>query len=183
MDKITQYFHCLGSIANYKMDEEAIEQAVDLIFETWKNGSFIYIAGNGGSYCNAQHFALDLSKHSGVRAVALGCPAFMTAWANDDSYGDIFLRELSPLYRQGDLFIAISCSGRSKNVLKAMSFVDGQNGKQILLTGDNEKSPAAKTADVVISVKDSDIRRQEDVHLAICHCVAGMLRERIEEEE
>jgi D-sedoheptulose 7-phosphate isomerase len=183
METINHYFQCLSSIANYKMDDEAISKAADMIFEAWKTDNTVYIAGNGGSYCNAQHMALDLSKHSGVRAVALGSPAFMTAWANDDSYGDIFLRELSPLYRPGDLFIAISCSGKSKNILKAMSFVDGQNGKQILLTGDNERSPAAKTADVVISVKDSDIRRQEDIHLAVAHCIAGIIRERIEEEK
>jgi D-sedoheptulose 7-phosphate isomerase len=104
----------------------------------------------------------------------------MTAWANDDDFGDVFLRELSPLYRQGDLFIAISCSGKSKNILKAMSFVNGQDGKQILLTGD-KNSPASKTADVVISVKDPDIRRQEDIHLAVSHCIAGVIKERINE--
>jgi phosphoheptose isomerase len=182
-ESIAHYFQCLSSVANYKMDDEAIQQAADLIYEVWKNENMVYIAGNGGSYCTAQHMALDLSKYARVRAVALGCPAFMTAWANDDDFGNIFLRELSPLYRSGDLFIAISCSGKSKNIRRAMAFVSGQEGKQILLTGDNIKSPAARTADVIISVKDSDIRRQEDIHLAVAHCISGIIRERIEEKE
>lgn len=82
----------------------------------------LWLAGNGGSASTAQHWACDLSKAAGRRVQALGCnPAVLTAWANDVSYGAALGRELEHSARLDDALIVFSCSGRSVNVLEAIS--------------------------------------------------------------
>jgi D-sedoheptulose 7-phosphate isomerase len=82
----------------------------------------LWVAGNGGSMATAQHWACDLSKAAGRRVQALGAnSAVLTAWANDVSYGAALGRELEHSARLDDALIVLSCSGRSVNVLEAIS--------------------------------------------------------------
>jgi D-sedoheptulose 7-phosphate isomerase len=78
----------------------------------------LWLAGNGGSMSIAQHWACDLAKAANRRVQALGSnPAVLTAWSNDVSYAGALAEELRRLARDGDCLIALSCSGRSENIL------------------------------------------------------------------
>ena len=174
--------------AVYDLDPEPIMGAADVLFDAWKNKRSVYIFGNGGSWSTAEHFACDLRKWSripgsgGVHALALTLTPLATAYANDHSYDEIFSRQLNDLMSDGDVAIGISCSGISKNVVNALSLA-GNFGKRIGMTGPTE-GPFREiylNADVMIHIEAPDIRVQEDMHLAVCHILAGEVRVRIAE--
>lgn len=88
-----------------------------------KSADFVYIIGNGGSASCANHFANDLVKMCGIRAISLCAnEAVVMAYANDNGYEDIFIDQLKVFLTKSDLLITISGSGKSKNILKAISY-------------------------------------------------------------
>lgn len=135
----------------------------------------IYICGNGGSYSTAQHWACDLSKAAGRRAVALGNNgALLTALANDMSYRDALWGELRALHAgPGDVLICLSCSGHSPNVLAALQEADELGMPTILLTSTPTRQPIA-TIEVNVSADDYGVI--EDCHLTIGHWLTEEVR-------
>jgi D-sedoheptulose 7-phosphate isomerase len=171
--------------AVYDLDPGPIMGAADVLFEAWKYKKSVYVFGNGGSWSTAEHFACDLRKWSripssgGVRAQSLTLTPLVTAYANDHRYDQIFSRQLNDVMVDGDVAIGISCSGTSENVLAAL-FLALDRGPRIFLTTDAAPSPVnPEFADHVIRVGGADIRVQEDMHLAVCHILAGEVRARI----
>ncbi len=168
--------------AVYDLDPEPIMAAADILFEAWQNKRSVYIFGNGGSWSTAEHFACDLRKWSrirgsgGVRAQALTLGPLATAYANDHSYDEIFTRQLNDLMQDEDVVVGITC-GRSRNVMDALHFAN-LRGSAILLTHQEE---SITSANVVIEIGAPDIRVQEDMHLAVCHILAGEVKARIAE--
>jgi len=176
--------------AVYDLDPEPIMAAADILFEAWQNQKSVYVFGNGGSWSTAEHFACDLRKWSripgsgGVRAQALTLTPLATAYANDHSYDEIFSRQLSDMLSPGDVTIGISCSGRSRNVLAALYLgLTSDSTKRILITGIDAPDFDSGTAQVIIRAgrQKIDIRPVEDIHLAVCHILAGEVKERIAE--
>jgi D-sedoheptulose 7-phosphate isomerase len=171
--------------AVYDLDPEPIMAAADILFEAWQNYRSVYIFGNGGSWSTAEHFACDLRKWSrtpgsgGVRAQALSLGPLATAYANDEGYDEIFTRQLNDLMQEWDVAIGISCSGESPNVLGALWLANEICGT-ILLTS-NRPQLSVELMDIVIQVSAPDIRVQEDMHLAVCHILAGEVKVRIAE--
>lgn len=177
--------------AVYDLDPEPIMAAADILFEAWQNQKSVYIFGNGGSWSTAEHFACDLRKWSrtpgsgGVRAQALTLGPLATAYANDHNYSETFTRQLNDVMQMGDVAVGITCGG-SDNILNAVSLADNW-GKQILIGGGgasqwewllaHEETDFVPT--VLIEVDASDIRVQEDMHLTVCHILAGEVRVRI----
>lgn len=144
-----------------------------------ERGNFVFLAGNGGSAATASHFANDLIKMCGVKAVCLNdLVSPMTAYANDEGYYRSFLGILEVLARpdlEEAVFIGISCSGSSKNVVDCAIHMQYFGiGPVIALTGAS-KGDLLKHAEIAVEV-EGNIRVQEDVHLAICHAVAGALK-------
>ncbi len=180
--------------AVYDLDPEPIMAAADILFEAWQNNKSVYICGNGGSWSTAEHFASDLREWSripgsgGVRAQALTLAPLATAYANDHDYDEIFSRQLSDLMQLGDVAVGISCSGRSMNVVNALHFAL-RFGKRIVITGQGglyipicrDTKLTRKEAAAMILINAPDIRVQEDMHLAVCHILAGEVRVRIAE--
>ncbi len=174
--------------AVYDLDPETIMAAADILFEAWQNKRSVYIFGNGGSWSTAEHFACDLRKWSripssgGVRAQALTLMPLATAYANDAEYDQIFIRQLNDVMQKDDVAVGISCSGKSENVVRAMHLA-GTFGKRIGMTGP-VAGPLREiylNADAVIHIEAEDIRVIEDMHLAVCHVLAGEVKERINE--
>ncbi len=175
--------------AVYDLDPELIMEAADILFEAWQNKRSVYIFGNGGSWSTAEHFACDLRKWArtsgsgGVRAQALTLTPLATAYANDYSYDEIFSRQLNDLLQPDDVAIGISCSGNSPNVLNALHLASRPAImiRRILLTGPKSANHiwALSDTDVRIHVEAPDIRVQEDMHLTLCHILAGEVRLRI----
>jgi len=184
MTKIDEYFMSLSDTAILTC-RPCIEAATDILYKAWRRGSMIYTAGNGGSCTTAQHLALDLSKgcrvigKAPVRSMCLSDSAELMAWSNDVNYEDAIAFMIRGRWVPGDVFIAISCSGKSPNIIKALLAVETLAGKAILLTGNNTDI-RDDLADVVIPVQDNEIRRQEDIHLAVAHCLTWLLKQKIE---
>jgi D-sedoheptulose 7-phosphate isomerase len=88
-----------------------------------KKANFVYLVGNGGSASTANHFANDLVKKLGIKAISLcSNESIITAYANDLGYENVFLEQLKVFLTKEDLLISISTSGKSKNILKAIKY-------------------------------------------------------------
>ena len=143
----------------------------------------VYTLGNGGSASTASHMASDLNKGASrkdaprFRAVALtdNIP-LMLAWGNDSSYDDIFVEQLKNHLEKGDIVIAISGSGNSKNVLKAVEYANKEGAVTIGLTG-FDGGKLAKIAKIPYIVPSHCMQQVEDIHLLIEHMLSMILRD------
>ena len=162
--------------ATLHVDIGELENAVQMIQKVRENGNMVWVVGNGGSAATAEHFANDLLKMAGVRAVAINSllPSLL-AYGNDNGWDRMYADLLGALKKDGDLLVAISCSGNSPNVVEAAKLF--HHNCLIVLTGNKYDSDLAyMDANAKIFAKNPDIRAQEDVHLSVCHAIAGALR-------
>lgn len=164
---------------------ELIDQIVHTLFETARRGNKVFICGNGGSASTASHFACDLAKNTIVpgaptfRVIALNDNmALMTAWANDTAYDNVFAAQMQPWIEAGDVFIGISCSGNSNNVLKAIDVAHHHGAVTVGFTGDVGGRLKDKV-DLCILAPSPFIEQQEDIHLVLEHCICAALRDRL----
>jgi D-sedoheptulose 7-phosphate isomerase len=164
---------------------EPLEAIAQALWETYERDGTIVICGNGGSAASASHFACDLAKwtiHAGrrrVRALALtdNIPV-MLAWSNDTSYERVFVEQLINLYRPGDTLVAISGSGNSPNVLRAVEWANAQGATTIGMSG-FDGGRLANLARIALVAPNHFMPQVEDVHMAICHALAVHLGETI----
>jgi D-sedoheptulose 7-phosphate isomerase len=164
----------------------AIDESIDRLFEAyWQNRS-VYVFGNGGSASLASHVACDLGKGTmtpGKKPFRVQSltdnVALITAWANDASYEDVFAAQLRcSAIGHGDIAFAISGSGNSPNVLKALRFARESGGFTIGLAG--FRGGAMRTlCDLCIVVSSENMQQIEDCHVSIMHAVFLALRKRI----
>ena len=159
----------------------------DRLWQAYCADAQIFACGNGGSSATASHFIEDLSKGVDLPAGARRYRALslvdsvpiITAYANDMSYDAIFCEPLRNLVRPGDVLIAISGSGRSKNVLLAMQAAKDAGAGVIALAGrDGGDMPGLSDLCLIVSVES--MQQIEDAHLAITHAVYLDLKERAE---
>jgi D-sedoheptulose 7-phosphate isomerase len=160
----------------------------DALWETYERDGTIIVCGNGGSAATASHFACDLAKWTihpqkrRFRALALtDNTPLMTAWSNDAAYERVFIEQLLGLYRPGDALVAISGSGNSPNVLRAVEWVTEQGAPTVGLTGFSG-GKLANLAQLTLVVPSHTMPEVEDVHLALCHALAVSLGERLRVE-
>ena len=157
-----------------------IQQASNLIFQVIKNDSKIFSCGNGGSMCDATHFAEELSgrfreNRKGLPSIAISDPSFLTCVANDFGFEYVFSRYLEANARKGDLLLAISTSGKSKNVLNACQYCKKHDIKLITLTG-KENSEISKYADIDISTPNGRYSdRVQEIHTLIIHIMVEIV--------
>jgi len=121
---------------------EDIEKAAEMMVAAAENGRMIFWCGNGGSAADAQHMSAELMgglrshDRPAIKSIALTTDSsFITAWANDTDYESIFSRQIEGLGNEGDVLIAISTSGNSKNVIKAIEACRDKGIWVIVLTG------------------------------------------------
>jgi D-sedoheptulose 7-phosphate isomerase len=119
------------------LDLDAVESVVNVLAAARRDGRQVFTCGNGASAALASHFTADLAKMASAgsprfRAVALtDNVSLITAWANDCGYREVFSRQLTNLLRDGDVLVAISCSGNSENVIAALEAARAQGGETI----------------------------------------------------
>jgi D-sedoheptulose 7-phosphate isomerase len=163
------------------------ERFVDALFEAFERGSTIFLAGNGGSAANASHFGQDLAKGTltsmearrRFRVVPLTDNiGFITALANDEGYEAIFEQQLRNLARPGDLLVAISGSGNSPNVLRAVSYARSIGMKTIGVTG-FDGGKLKQMADEGVHIPVDDMGMTEALHSVVFHLAMSQLRERV----
>lgn len=167
----------------------AVDQIVNVLMEAYESSRKIYLFGNGGSAALASHFACDLGKGaangSGKRFQALALTdniPMMTAWANDSNYEDIFAEQLANFVQADDVAFAISGSGKSANVLKALKVAREAEAFTIGLTGFRGGN-MADLCDVCLIVPSDNMQIIEDLHLSVTHAVFTALRSKICQEE
>ena len=162
-----------------------LQQVADAIWEAYQRDATIFICGNGGSAATASHFACDLAKWTinpqtrRVRAIALtdNIP-LITAWSNDQSYADVFVEQLQSLYRDGDIIIAISGSGNSANVVRAIEWGNSVGAVTIGITG-YDGGKLYRIARIGLHIKNHFMPLVEDIHSVICHALAVNLGRQI----
>ncbi|HQX76666.1 MAG TPA: SIS domain-containing protein, partial [Thermoflexales bacterium] len=164
-----------------KLDHAAIGAATAMLMDAWREERSIYLFGNGGSAATASHMMTDLNMidtrgMTRFRAIALtdNVP-LMTAWSNDTGYENAFVEPLLNFCKPGDVCIAISCSGNSKNVLRAVEAAKKIGAKIIAFTGDTG-GQLAPLADVCVHAPHPFIGAQEDIHLVLDHLITQSLR-------
>ncbi|TAK29876.1 MAG: SIS domain-containing protein [Chloroflexota bacterium] len=164
---------------------EEIERIVDAVLTTRNRGRKIILCGNGGSAATASHFACDLAKGTAVPGERRLCVIaltdnvpLLTAWGNDSDYADVFSEQLRNLVQEGDLVVAISGSGNSPNVLRAVTVAHEAGAMTIGLCG-FEGGKLAQLVRMPLVVRSDSMERIEDAHMIICHAVAVGVRERL----
>jgi D-sedoheptulose 7-phosphate isomerase len=179
----------LGQVAALigKTPRQAVQDAIDRLWRAYCDDAQIFACGNGGSSATASHFVEDLAKGVDVpagtrrfRAISLvdSVPT-LTAYANDVGYEHVFAEPLKNLVRAGDVLVAVSGSGKSANVLRAMSAAREAGAGVVGLTGgDGGEMP--ELSDVCIVVPADNMQQIEDVHLVIAHAIYVELRARAE---
>ena len=155
-------------------------KAAQLIADRLRSGKRIFLCGNGGSAADAQHMAAELSgrflrERKALDAIALSCnSSAITAIGNDFSFEDIFVRQIEAHGRDGDVLVAISTSGNSINILKAVVKANEMGLVTIALTGEGG-GEVGKIADMLIDVPASSTPRIQEMHLLIEHTICEMI--------
>jgi len=160
---------------------ETIRAAADLITATFRSGNKVLLCGNGGSAADCQHMAAEfvsrLTKdfeRPALPAIALTTDtSFLTAFANDCGYEDVFARQVQALGKPGDLLIGISTSGNSPNVVRAMAAAKAAQMRTLALTGDGGQM--SRMADVVVAVPSANTQHIQEAHLVIEHILCELV--------
>ena len=164
----------------------AVSDAVDIIFDSLAAGGRLFTAGNGGSAADAQHIAAELTgrfrrDRRPWPAMALHANASaLTAIGNDYGYDQVFARELSAHARPGDVLLAISTSGNSPNILRAIEAARRNKVKVIGLTGGGG-GEMRDVCDICLSVPSPSTPRIQEMHIMIYHAICELLEERLVE--
>jgi D-sedoheptulose 7-phosphate isomerase len=165
-----------------------LENAIDILCDTIGSDGVIWVIGNGGSASTASHASCDLSKGLSlslgkrVRSFSLlDSQATFTAWSNDFSYEDALLESCKINFRENDCLIAISGSGNSSNILRAVEFANQKEIPVISLLG-FEGGLIAKISKTPIVVKSQDMQIIENIHLTIVHWFLKAVSLRIKRE-
>lgn len=161
-----------------------VSLAVDVIHSSLANGGQLFFAGNGGSAADAQHLAAELTgrffrERQPFRALALhGNTSALTAIGNDYGYEHVFARELTAHARADDVLLAISTSGKSPNILRAIEAARQCKVKTIGLTGESG-GQMRDVCDLCLCAPSKSTPRIQEIHIVIGHTICELLEERL----
>jgi D-sedoheptulose 7-phosphate isomerase len=163
----------------------AIVEAGQLLTACLRAKGHVYSCGNGGSLCDAMHFAEELSgkfrrERPPLAALAISDPAHLTCTGNDFGYDEVFARFVAAHGRPGDVLVAISTSGTSKNVLKAAEAARAADLRVVALTG-KTGTPLAALADVTIATpsRASYSDRVQELHIKVIHTLIELVERQL----
>ena len=163
------------------IDEKKIHHASDLILQSLSGNNTIFWCGNGGSASQANHLSAELiggmykDKKSPFKSVCLNVDtAFITAWSNDDSFNNIFTRQLEGLAQSDDILIALSTSGNSKNIINAAKYCNDNNIKIISLTG-FDGGILKNLSDININIATDSTQRVQEMHILVGHILCDVV--------
>lgn len=183
MEFIQDYIMTL-QVTMDQLPRQNIGEAIDLLQQARMKGSQVFILGNGGSASTASHFACDLAKNTRqagfphFRVIGLtDNMAMFSALANDQGYENVFSEQLAALVRPGDIVIAISASGNSRNVINAAETAHRHEATVIGFTG-FDGGRLGQLANINIHVKSEIIEHVEDMHLMLEHLIVKTIKER-----
>ncbi len=179
--RISDYFQHLGWLGgNTQVSDraglalafdDAISRVVELAHATKEHGTRVLFVGNGGSAAIASHMATDWLKNGGFAASSFNDGATLTCLGNDLGYDQVFAVQIERHARAGDLFFAISSSGKSPNILNAAAVARRVGATVVTLTGFGSDNPLRHMGDLNFWVPDRHYGFVEIGHLAICHAI------------
>jgi D-sedoheptulose 7-phosphate isomerase len=169
-----------------RADLREVEKAIALFQSCYNEGRAVFVIGNGGSAANASHFAQDLAKGcmpdmEGRRFRVLSLAdnvAYLTALSNDIGYDRVFDLQLRQFAAGGDVLVAISGSGNSGNILKAVDYAKAKGLRIVSVTG-FDGGQLMPMADIRLHVPVDDMFKTESVHAILLHMICDELRRRL----
>ena len=170
------------AIKNLKRPEciSFLEQVSTFLIHTFQEGKKVLCAGNGGSLCDAMHFAEELTgyyrkKRPALPAIAMADPGHISCVANDSDYSKVYSRYIEALGQRGDIFIALSTSGNSKNLIEALHSAKMRGLKTVAFLGKNGglMKGIADAEWIVPDVTTSD--HVQEAHMAALHLLILMV--------
>lgn len=171
------------------ISRDELDKFLALLLDALERGCHVYIMGNGGSSSTASHFVADfnkglsLGKKKRFRFICLADnTATITAYANDLSYDDIFVEQLRNFLEPGDLVIAISGSGNSKNIIKAVEYANSVGAATLGLTG-YDGGALRKIAGHGVHIPIDDMQVTEDLHMVLDHMAYAILGRHVPAED
>lgn len=184
---ITRYFNALerclrdiqvtGPKDHVLEAREGVEQAAMLIETQTSAGHKIIFVGNGASATISSHQATDYWKNGGMRAIAFNDAALLTCISNDFGYRHVFEKPIEMFADKGDVLVAISSSGQSENILRAVEAAKKRGCEVLTLSGFAADNPLRGKGSLNFYVSSNSYGHVEVVHHAICHCILDTIIE------
>jgi len=182
IEYINAQFREAQEVLNRFLSDESniqkIDSAIQLMSDSIRSGGKILSCGNGGSMCDAMHFAEELSgrfrdDRRALPAISISDPSHISCVGNDYGYQEVFARYISGLGNAGDVLLAISTSGNSANVIRAIEAAREKNMTVIGLTG-KDGGKMANLCDVEIRAPHSSYAdRAQEIHIKVIHSIIG----------
>ncbi len=151
--------------------ETGLSNAVKLLHKVKKQNKKVFFIGNGGSAAIASHQALDLWNHGGIQSYSFNDSALLTGISNDYGFENVFARPFDEFSSEGDLLIAISSSGRSKNIISAVQVAIKKGCKIIGFSGFDKNNPLSLLSNLSFYVPSHSYGIVETVHFLLTHAI------------
>ncbi|NLO83668.1 MAG: SIS domain-containing protein [Clostridiales bacterium] len=159
------------------LNTEELSKIIDILQKAHENKRRIFVMGNGGSAATANHFTCDFGKNAirdderRIKIISLSDNiSYITAYGNDIGYEYVFIEQLKNLMESGDIVVAISASGNSPNIIKAVEYAKEKGGVVIGLTG-GKGGKLKELADIGIVANINTYEQIEDIHMIITHII------------
>ncbi|MHC3492270.1 D-sedoheptulose 7-phosphate isomerase [Pectobacterium brasiliense] len=178
------------TLNNFLSDDaniQSIQNAAVLLANAFKAGGKVISCGNGGSHCDAMHFAEELTgryreNRPGYPAISISDPSHLSCVSNDFGYDFVFSRYVESLGREGDVLLGISTSGNSGNIIKAIAAAKAKGMKVITLTG-KDGGKMAGSADVEIRVPHFGYAdRIQEIHIKAIHILIQLIEKEMADQ-
>lgn len=159
--------------------DDKVNLAIELIISSIENNKKIIWCGNGGSAADAMHFSAELlgrfkKDRSPMNSISLTCDiSAITAIGNDYGYENIFSRQLEGVGEKGDVLIAISTSGFSENIVRAIDVAKTKSIKVIGITGSKENNPIQGNSDIKLVIDSMETNIIQEVYQVVCSYICG----------
>ncbi|MGP1928486.1 MAG: D-sedoheptulose 7-phosphate isomerase [Arsenophonus sp. NC-WZS1-MAG3] len=170
----------LKNFLNNRENIKAIEKAAIMLSNAFKEGRKVLSCGNGGSHCDAMHFAEELTGYyrknrPGYPAIAISDVSHFSCVGNDFGYDYVFSRYIEAIAKKGDILFALSTSGNSRNIIKAIKVARTKGMQVISLTG-KEGGKMAGTSDIEIRVAHFGYAdRIQEIHIKVIHILIQLI--------
>ncbi|MBE4573920.1 phosphoheptose isomerase [Vibrio navarrensis] len=184
-NELTEAAEVLNKFLSDEHNLAQIEAAAKMIADSFKQDGKVLSCGNGGSHCDAMHFAEELTgryreNRPGYAGIAISDPSHLSCVSNDFGYEYVFSRYVEAVGRQGDVLFGLSTSGNSGNILKAIEAAKAKGMKTIALTG-KDGGKMVGLADVEIRVPHFGYAdRIQEVHIKIIHIIIQLIEKEME---
>jgi D-sedoheptulose 7-phosphate isomerase len=174
LDRVTRHAECTAGSGETISLQDAFARVREAAHAAHDRGAKLIFIGNGGSAGICSHMATDFSKRGGLRSTAFNDSSALTCLGNDLGYESVFAKQIEWHGRPGDLLVAISSSGRSRNILKGVETARAQGCGVATFSGFEEDNPLRKKGEVNFYVRSRQYGLVEVAHQALIHAILDL---------